>query len=217
MAVSELADRRLRERRAWAASGSSHDYVIRFARIALPLAIAALVMALALAPLTVGKDISFVLSKDRVDVARERMRVTKAAYRGDDSKGRAFQLTAASAVQTSSRDPIVRLSEMVATIQMPDGPAFLRAGQGRYDMTNENIAIDGPVRFDEAGGYRVVTRDVTLDMKTRMLASQKPIDGTMPLGRFTADRLRANLDTRVIDLDGRVRLHIVQGRSRGPR
>ena len=66
-------------------------------------------------------------------------------------------------------------------------------------------------------GIDVETRDVTLDMKTRMLASQKPIDGTMPLGRFSADRLRANLDTRVIDLDGRVRLHIVQARSRGPR
>lgn len=215
--MSELAERQRRGRRAWAATGSSHDRLIATLRIVLPVAVGVLVAFLAFAPLTVGRDISFVLSKDRVDVAKERMRVTAAVYRGADAQGRPFELDAASAVQQTSRDPVVRLTTLNAKIQQTDGPAAIRAGRGRYDMNTENIAIDGPVRFDAADGYHVLTRDVLLDMKDRTLESRGPVDGTMPLGRFSADKLRAQLDDRVVQLEGRVRLHIVQAQSRGAR
>ena len=96
--MSALAEQQSRERRAWAAAGSNHDRLIAVLRILLPMAVGVLAAFLALAPLTVGRDISFVLSKDRVDVARERMRVTRATYSGDDRKGQPFELEAASAV-----------------------------------------------------------------------------------------------------------------------
>jgi lipopolysaccharide export system protein LptC len=215
--VSERAERQRRERRAWAATGSSHDRLIATLRIALPMAVGVLVAFLAFAPLTVGRDISFVLSKDRVDVARERMRVTAAAYRGNDNKGRPFELDAASAVQATSRDPIVRLTTLNAKIQQTEGPATIVAGRGRYDMNTQNIAIDGPILFNGAGGYRITTSDVLLNMGDRTLESRGAVQGTMPLGRFSADKLHALLDDRVIQLQGRVRLHIVQGQSRAAR
>src|ERR1700754_1203473 len=102
--MSQLAEQQQRERRVWAAAGSSHDRLIATLRIMLPMAVGVLAAFLALAPLTVGRDISFVLSKDRVDVASERMRVEHATYRGENSKGEAFTLDAASAVQATSRD-----------------------------------------------------------------------------------------------------------------
>ena len=215
--MSQLADRQRRARRAWAATGSSHDRLIAITRVALPMAVGVLAALLAFAPLTVGRDISFVLSKDRVDVATERMHVTRAVYRGADGQGRPFRLTAASAVQQSSRDPIVRLTTLNARIQQIEGPAIIRADHGRYDMDDRRVAIDGPVLFDTADGYHITTRDVLIDLETRRLESRGPVDGTMPLGHFAADKMRANLDTRVIDLTGRVRLHIVQARSRGAR
>jgi lipopolysaccharide export system protein LptC len=197
--------------------GSSHDRLIGTLRVALPLAVVLLVVLLAFAPLTVGRDISFVLSKDRVQVAKERMRVSDALYRGEDSKGQPFQISAASAVQATSRDPVVRLQKLAARIALADGPATIVADRGRYDMDSETIAIDGPVRFRDAGDYRMQTRDVTVDLKTRRVASGGPVDGSMPLGTFAANRLEADLNTRVVVLKGDARLHIVQGRSRGPR
>ena len=214
---STLATEQRRARRRWAVAGSGHDRLITVLRVALPLAVAALAALLALAPITVGRDISFVLSKDRVDVAPERMRVTRAVYRGQDGKGQPFRLNAASAVQASSRVPIVRLTALDAAIQLADGPATLRAQHGRYDLDTTRIAIDGPVLFDGAGGYRMTTRDVLVDMKTRNLASRGKVDGTMPLGTFSADRLRAKLDDKIVNLDGHARLHIVQRRGRGGR
>jgi lipopolysaccharide export system protein LptC len=212
--MSELADRVRTERQHWAVPGSSHDRLIRTLRILLPLIVLALVILLAAAPMTIGRDISFVLAKDRVEVARERMRVSEAIYRGADSKGRPFLLRAGSAVQVSSRDPVVRLNALSARIALADGPAVLAAGKGRYDMDSERVDIDGPVLFQAADGYRIETRDVAVDLTSRHMASGGPVDGRMPLGTFSANRMRADLNSRVVVLDGRARLHIVQGASR---
>jgi len=215
--MSELAEQQRQQRRLWAAAGSSHDRLIATLRIVLPMAVGVLAAFLALAPLTVGRDISFVLSKDRVDIASERMRGIRDTYRGENSKGEAFTLQAASAVQATSRDPIVHLRQLDATIQLQSGPATLRADAGRYDMDNQNIAIDGPVRFDSADGYHITTRDIFVDMDNRMAHSRAPVDGTMPLGHFSADRMSADLERHIVRLEGRVRLHIVQGRARAAR
>lgn len=201
-------------REMWAVPGSRHDRVIHIARIALPSAIAMLIVALAAAPITSGRDISFVLSKDRVAVATERMRVTDALYKGQDSKGQAFTLKAGSAVQATSRDPVVKLSRLSAQIALVDGPANVIANRGRYDMAAEKVMIDGPVRFDGPNGYRMQTRDVGIDLKTRDVASGGAVDGTMQLGTFSADKLNADLNSRVVVLQGRARLHIKRGGGR---
>lgn len=212
--MSELADRVRSERQLFASSGSSHDRLIAVLRIVLPIAIGVLVILLALAPLTVGRDISFVLSKDRVEVARERMRVTTAVYRGQDSKGQPFSLTAGSAVQTTSSDPVVRLQKLAAEIQLPEGPARIVANRGRYDMDSEKVAVDGPVHLRSADGYDIQTRDVGIDLKTRMVASDGPVDGRMNIGTFSSDRFTADLTKRVVVLEGRARLHIDQRQAK---
>ena len=170
-----------------------------------------LVALLAMAPLTSGKDVSFLLDKNKVDVASERMRAEAAEYRGQDNKGQPFSLTAASAVQRSSADPTVRMDDLAARIQLPEGPASIVAERGRYDMTAERVAIDGPVRFSAADGYRLETRDVTVDLKTRSLESGGPVVGRMPLGTFSAGRLRADLGEQHVVLDGGASLKINQG------
>ena len=201
-------------RQSWAAPHGSHDRIVKWARIVLPSTIGVLAVALVLAPLAMRGDISFVLAKDKVAMAKERMRVSVATYRGEDAKGQPFELRAGSAVQTSSRDPIVRLRDLSAAIQLQDGPATLKANSGRYDMDREVVRVDGPIVFSSADGYRLTTRDVAVGLKSRQMASGGRVEGRMPLGTFSADRLRADLNTRVVTLDGRARLHIVQGAAR---
>lgn len=195
-------------RRRWAARGGSHDRMIGLLRIALPLAIAALAILLGVAPLLGGRDVSFVLAKDRVAVARERMRVTEANYRGQDSKGQPFQLRAASAVQQTSRDPVVRMDDLSARLVLDNGPATIVARKGRYDMDTEKVAIDGQVLFTGEDGYKMQTRDVTVDLKTRKIASGGPVDGKGELGTFQGGHLTGDLNTRVINLTQGVRLQI---------
>ena len=215
--MSEQADRVRNERQLWAVPGSSHDRLIAMLRAVLPMGIGVTVALLAMAPLAIGRDISFVLAKDRVAIAHERMRVTDASYSGQDSKGKPFRLSAKSAVQLTSRDPIVKLTGLTARIMLDDGPVAIAANQGRYDLEREKVTIDGPVLFKTWDDYSILTHDVAVDLKTRTVASAGAVQGTMPLGTFRADRLRADLGQHIAVLEGGARLHIVQGQSRGKR
>lgn len=212
--MSEAADRSARDRRRWALPGSRHDRVVRFTRIILPMGIGALIAFLSIAPLTIAGDMSFVLDKNKVEVAKERLRVTEALYRGEDAKGQPFSLRAGSAVQLTSREPIVRLSDLSARLVMKDGPAVLQANQARYDMDREAVAVDGPVTFQSADGYRLVTRDVNVDLKSRQVASRGTVEGRMPIGTFSGGRMSADLNARVVRLEGGARLRIVQGAAK---
>jgi lipopolysaccharide export system protein LptC len=197
-------------RQRWAAPGSRHDWTVRFSRIILPSAVGILAAILILAPLSARGDISFVLAKDSVALARERMRLTAATYRGEDGKGQPFVLRAGSAVQTSSLDPVVRLGDLSANIALADGPAMLNANAGRYNMDRETLMIDGPISFTAADGFQLDTRDVAVGLKTRKLASGGPVSGRLPIGSFTANQINADLSSRTVVLEGRVRLHITQ-------
>jgi lipopolysaccharide export system protein LptC len=189
----------------------ARDRVVGLLKIILPAAIGIVLAYLALAPLERGQEISFLLDKNKVDVASERMRLQTAQYRGQDGVGRPFVLNARSAVQATSAEPIVRISDMDATIQLDDGPARIEAGRARYDLETNQVDVLGPILFTAPDGYRLETRDVLVDLHDRTLASRGPVEGRMPLGRFTAGRMEADLPDRRVVLSGRARLHIVQG------
>lgn len=206
--MSEIALRLQSQRRAWAHPGSSHDRVVRVALLVLPAAIGALTAVALFMPLFFGGDVSFVLDKNRVDVARERLRIQSAEYRGEDSKGQPFRLQAGSAVQKSSAEPIVQLNDLSAQIGLPEGPASLRADRGRYDMDKQQVAVDGPIRFETADGYTLDTHDATVDLRTRRMASGGAVSGKTPMGVFSGDRLTADLERRTVALSGNARLRI---------
>lgn len=209
--MSEAALRSRARKQSWAAPGGFHDRLVRLLKVALPMAIGVLMAFLALAPLSKSSEISFLLDKNKVEVAEERMRVQRARYRGQDVRGRPFTIDARQAVQATSADPVVDIVGMDANIRLDDGPAMLRANQGRYDLETERMAVVGPISFSAADGYRLDTRDVVIDLNRRTLASAGAVQGRMPLGRFSADRLNADLPSRRVTLTGRARLHIVQG------
>ncbi len=212
--MSALADQERDTRRRWAIPASGHDRRVRWALIALPIAIGILAAVLVVAPTLTRDEISFTLQKDKVEKAPERMRVTDAEYRGQDDKGRAFRLSAGGAVQASSATSIVALSDLSAELMLDSGPAQLKAPEATYDTERDHINVTGPLAFSSADGYRIDTENVAIDLKRQTMSSDAPVTGSTRLGRFSGNHLRANLETRVVTLDGRARLHIVQGAAR---
>jgi lipopolysaccharide export system protein LptC len=214
--MSEIAEIERSKRRIWARPGSSHDYVIRALRVLLPAGAGVLLAFLVTAPLTgSASDVSFMLAKDSVDIAKERLRVTEAVYRGEDNKGRPFALHAGSAVQKTSREPIIRISDFEARIELSDGPANVTAQKGRYDMDRDILNIDGPMVLQSTDGYQLSANNVNVNLNARTLTSDSGgVNGRMPIGTFSANQLRVDLEGRVVTLDGRAHLHIDQGFGR---
>jgi lipopolysaccharide export system protein LptC len=180
----------------------------------LPSAVGVLIAVLAFAPLSRHGDVSFILDKKKVENAPERMRVETARYVGADDKGQKFEITAQRAVQRTSEVPVVDIEGMFARLALASGPLMIAANQGQYDLDRQQVAVTGPVRVVGPDGYRLETRDVSVDMKSRQLQSSGPVAGQMRLGQFQAGRLHADLGSRTIVMDGGARLKIVQGAVR---
>jgi lipopolysaccharide export system protein LptC len=209
--MSERADLDRTMRRLWATSGSSHDRVVRILRFGLPLVIGIVAAVLVFSPFTQRSEISFLLAKDKVDMASERMKVTRAEYRGQDAKGQPFALLAGSAVQKSSAEPVVRMTDLSGAIRLTDGPATIVARNSAYNIETEKVSVPGLVQVRGANGYRIDARNVSIDLKTRTLTGQGGVDGALNIGTFSANRLSADLDQRIVRLEGNARLRINQG------
>jgi lipopolysaccharide export system protein LptC len=207
--MSAQADLERNYRQRWALPGGRHDRLIRAMRVVLPSIIGLLVAILAFSPFTGQQELSFVLDKDEVNLSRERLRVVEALYRGEDSKGRPFSLRAGSAVQKTSAQPILDMTSLSGRISLQDGPASIIAQRGSYDLGKETMRVTGPLAV-ESPGYDMVASNVELSLKDRTMQSFGPVSGRTKVGTFHAGRLRADLDTRIVRLDGGVRLRIEQ-------
>ncbi len=213
---TELAKERRDHRRHWAEPGGSHDRLIGFLARALPMGVGVLAALMVVTPLSPRGEVSFLLDRNKVSVIDERLRVDNALYRGADTKGRPFSLTAREAVQKSSAEGVVRLDDLVARLLLAEGPARLIAPAGRYDIDKEVVAVIGPLRMQAADGYRMMARDVSVDLAAKTLVGAGGVEGAIPAGTFRADRLTADLSARTITLSGNARLRMVPGKLRMP-
>lgn len=200
----------------FALPGGSHDRLIRVLATVLPALIGMIAAIMVLAPFAPRGEISFLLDRHKVAIAEDRVRVTDAKYRGEDSKGRPFTVSAASAVQAKATDPEVSMESLLASIQMNDGPATVSAPAALYNFDQETVQVRGPVEFAAADGYKMTATGVTVDLKSRKVTGTGGITGAVPAGTFSANGIVADLGARTVALDGNARLRMTQGKLRMP-
>jgi lipopolysaccharide export system protein LptC len=212
--MSQQADIQRTARQKFALPGGAHDALIRVLRVLLPSVIGVLLAVLAFSPFSNTREMSFVLAKDEVNVAKERMRVSNALYRGEDSKGRPFVLRAGSAVQKSSDEPILRMNDLEGRLVMNNGPASIIAGQGFYDMRAEKVRVEGPMSFKGGDGFNLTATNVDFLLKPKTMQSFGPVSGSTRVGTFRAGRLFADAEARIVRLEGGAQLQINQSAIR---
>lgn len=205
------------QRRLYARPGSSHDRLVHLLNAALPMGVGVVLAVMIVSPLFPASEVSFLLDRNKVAITTERLRIDDASYRGQDNKGRLFELTAGDAVQKSARVPEVRMENLLGRLELTDGPATVAARAGTYRMDRDQVLVDGDVDFKAADGYAMTTRGVTIDLKSHRATGSGGVAGQVPSGTFRADRLVADLDNRTVTLDGRARLRMVPGQLRMPK
>lgn len=212
MVTSTLTPRQLAAR-----PGSRHDVVMTLLKWLLPALALAVLATIIIWPMTKVNEFSFLLAKDKVGVAAERLRIDNAVYRGQTERGEAFTITAAGAVQHSSAVAIVELTGLKATLQMAEGPAVVTAPSGRYFIETDKLEVTGPVRLDSAAGYTLDSDTVYIDLNTRQVTTRTPVTGTLPIGSFSAGRLEGDIQGRRLVMDGGAHLRIRGGKGRAAR
>ena len=214
--MSRQADQIRTERQRFAAPGGQFDRALRILAIGLPAVVGAVAATMLIAPLKPRGEISFLLDRNKVAVANDRLRVAEAVYKGEDNKGRPFALSAGNAVQLTASEPFVRLQDLTARMQMDEGPAVLSAPAGRYDIQKQLVAVDGAVNFAAADGYRMTASGVSVDIPRKRVLGAAGVSGAVPAGTFSADSIAGDLNTRVLTLAGHARLHMVPGKMKAP-
>lgn len=194
------------QRQHFAAPGGSHDKLVRFLARALPMAVGVVAALMLITPLGPTSEVSFLLDRNKVAMIDERLAVNNAMYRGADNEGRPFSLTAGEAVQRSSAEGIVRMRDLEAQILLRDGPARISAEAGTYDIEREVVDVIGPLRLSAADGYAMVARGVSFSLPERQMVGADGVEGSVPAGTFSADRMVADMDERRISLKGNARI-----------
>jgi len=198
-------------RQAFAAPGSSLDRAVRLLAVALPMAVGVIAALMLITPLSPRGEVSFLLDRNKVAIADDRLRVDDAMYRGQDNQGRPFSLVAGEAVQRSNTVPIVSMRELTARLMLPEGPAELSAPQGNYSIDQELVGIPGIVQFTAVDGYQMGARNVSIDLPNRTLVGRGRVSGVIPAGTFSADSMQADLAARTLVLSGNARLRMTPG------
>lgn len=213
---TDEAKERRSKRQHFAVPGGSHDKLVSILGKTLPMGVGVLAALMVITPLSPRGEVSFLLDRNKVAVIDERLRVDNALYRGQDDRGRPFSLTAGEAVQRSSQEGLVRMKDLVARILLPEGPSKLAADTGQYDIDAETVDVDSEVRLTAADGYSMMARGVAVDLKARRMVGSGGIAGTIPAGKFSANRLEADLANRTLALDGNAKLRMTPGALRIP-
>ncbi len=269
--MSLRAEQQKTKRQKSAAPGSMHDRIVRMLRVVLPAIVGVMLAVLIFSPFAEQRELSFLLAKDAVDKAKERMRVSTALYRGEDNKGQPFSVRAGEALQKSSSSPAIDLRDVSASMYYDGTQASAQAANGSYDTRKEILSVvgplkvndgkgnaaaateamlylnerrvdstgpltytqangdrvageklsywideehvrsQGPMNFISAKGYSVTASNISYWAKARKLESFGAVSGFNRIGSFSANKLLADLEGRVITLRGNARLTINQG------
>jgi lipopolysaccharide export system protein LptC len=208
-------ERGLSRRQQAALPGSVHDRRMALLKWLLPSAAFAIGITIMIWPLVAGQEFSFLLAKDQVAVAPERLRVDRAEYRGKTGAGEAFAISAGSALQRASAVPVVELKDLAARLEARDGPASVEAPSGRYFLEEDRLEVAGPVQLRSDGGYTLDAETVFIDLKRRAVKTDAAVSGQLPMGSFRADRMEGDLAGKRAALIGNVHLRINQRGGRG--
>jgi lipopolysaccharide export system protein LptC len=209
-AVGELEARRRR-----ALPGGFRDRWMGLLKLALPAAAAVLTFALVLIPLMQSRELSFLLSKESVAKAGERMRLEAAMYRGETAEGDPFEVSAADAVQRTSARPVVDLVGLKARLTDTEGPVLVTAPSGMFDMTADLLTVSGPVMLRSQRGWSLDSRTVLVSLRDRTVRTDERVSGRVAVGAFEAGSAYGDVGGRRVVLEGGARLRIRPGAGTG--
>ncbi len=197
--------------------GGRYDQFIAAARYVFPGLALALILVTASWLVFNPQESSFVLSRERVDISSERLRMEKPRYFGTDKSGRPFVVEAQSALQEKGETELVSLTGIEAELVLADGTDLLaKANRGVFFMSAKRLALVGDVDVEASNGYRVRTSDAELDLANHVASGARPVTGKGPLGYFEAKGFHAEIDQGLIVFDGGVKTRITPTRQTPP-
>ncbi len=191
-------------------SARRHSHVVRVLRVVLP---ALIVVATAgitittylnrlLAPLPAKFD-SLVVSGSKITMDHPHM----TGFTRDE---RAYDLSAAAAVQDVSKPNEIEMKSIDAKVQMQDKSTVrLKAPNGFYDSKKETLRLDRDIMITSTTGYEGRLKEARIDIRKGHVQSDRPVEMKMLQGTLNANRLEIVNSGELIRFDRGVHMTVM--------
>lgn len=138
-------------------------------------------------------------------------RIINPRFTGRDASGRAYVLTADSAVRrlagignlTDLENPRIDYALLLGGAQEPDASEVL-SRLGVYDDQTRLLHMTDRVRFSTRSGYRFQTEGASIDLDRGVIFGEDPVEGHAPWGGIQANGFELYEDGRRLRFTGGV-------------
>ena len=195
-----------------AQADNAYSRLIRWLKIVLPLVALALMSSIFQLTRKIDPTEALPYSRAELDDRAREPRLTQPKYSGMTSDGALVTIDAAEARPDLADPGRGKASEMVGTMQTPDGEVTdLAADAGQVDTVKQVFAMQGNVTLTNSAGYRVSAPEVTGSTAETLIDATGGVKGQAPMGPLTSDTLHIRPDPNVpgqyvLVFNGRVRL-----------
>ena len=195
-------------------SARRHSRVVRFLRVAVPLAV---VLGSAVIFLLVYFNPLRWLAKLPIDVkglavAGTKITMEKPHLSGFTHDARAYELSADAAKQDLAKPDTVEMHNLHAKVQMQDKSTVdLSAASGFYDSKAETLKLERNIVLSSTAGYRSRLSEATVDIRTSHVVSKRPVEVDMLQGTLFANGLEIVDNGDLVRFDGGVNMTVILG------
>ena len=168
---------------------------VRTAKLALPIAAAALLLAVFAWP-----EAEDLLGPDWKDGVSTQIAMTNMEAHGWD-EGRPYSIRSAGVRRLGTEGRRFLMDRPEARIVLPDGAWLSGSSEsGIVDWTERTVELTGEVRLRHEAGYAIRTQAAYVNLADKTAAGDRPVEGAGNSGRFRAEGFR------VLDGGNRIRL-----------
>jgi lipopolysaccharide export system protein LptC len=132
--------------------------------------------------------------------AAQGQRMENPRFVGRSKAGKAFRITARTAVRQEGSNLIV----LEGPVYEEDGGRKMLSVRGLYDPTARTVEMEGDVKFAGQDGSGFFSTNAFIDGPAGLIRGERSIRGAGPLGGVRADAYEISEDGRRITLRGRV-------------
>lgn len=188
--------------------------VVAILKVGLPLVALALLSTLFLMQSDdgfQGGGISF--TQGDMEALGEGLSVDNPILTGTSANNDRFRFTADRVIPDAAPPTRADMTRLAGDIELARGTRInLSAPTGAFDITNQRIALTGPVLIDTSDGYHMNAETMDIDLAQGVLEARQDVETKGPIGTITSGTLRIEPknpesdDTRLISFGNGVRL-----------
>lgn len=185
-------------------SARRHSRLVRFLRIALPLAVVFITVGMSLLtwfnPLRMLATLP--VNVNDLVVSGSKITMEQPRVNGFTKDQRAYEFTAEAAAQDMTKPDIVELRNINAKIEMEDKSTInMKAATGIYDTKRETLKLEGNILLTSTNGNTGKLTEAVVDVRKGNVVSDRPVELEMLQGILNANQLE------VVDSGTLVRFH----------